>query len=59
LVTTPGADSLAAFADGEAEFFFHGDGSHQLDLHGDVVAGMTISAPPRSLAAPVTSVVRK
>src|SRR4051812_46124337 len=29
----------SAFADGEAESFFHGDGGDKLDLHLDVVAG--------------------
>src|SRR6478672_6922768 len=32
------ADGAAAFADGEAEAFFHGDRGDKLDLHLDVVA---------------------
>src|SRR5690606_16850086 len=29
----------AAFADGEAQAFFHGDGRHQADFHRDVITG--------------------
>ena len=32
-----GADGAAALADGEAEFFFHGDRHNQLDLHFDII----------------------
>src|SRR3569833_37278 len=34
-----GADGAAAFADGEAQAFFHGDGVDQAHHHADVVAG--------------------
>src|SRR5690348_7867255 len=33
-----GADGAPAFADGEAQALFHGDGLDELDVHGDVVA---------------------
>ena len=32
-----GADGAAAFADGKAQTFFHGDGGDQLHRDGDVV----------------------
>ena len=34
-----GADGTAAFADGEAEALFHGDGVDELDVEGSVIAG--------------------
>src|SRR5690606_15977842 len=34
-----GADGTAAFTDGEAQAFFHGDRRNQLHGNGDVVAG--------------------
>ena len=49
----------AAFTDSEAEALLDGDGGDQLDLHVDVIAGITISTPSGSLISPVTSVVRK
>ena len=55
-----GADGMAAFADSEAETFFHSDRSDQLDAMPSTLSpGMIISVPAGSVATPVTSVVRK
>jgi hypothetical protein len=55
-----GADGAAALADGEAEAGLHGDGlALEVDLMVTLSPGMHISAPPRRLMEPVTSVVRK
>ena len=35
----PGGDGAAAFSDGEAQAFVHGDGGDEFDFEGGVVAG--------------------
>ncbi len=53
------ADGAAAFADSEAQLFFHRDRHDQLDVNRALSPGMTISVPSGSVTMPVTSVVRK
>src|SRR5579884_967790 len=47
-----GADGAAAFADGEAQLFFHGDGGDELDRHLGVVARHHHLHPRRQLHRP-------
>jgi len=54
LATTPAPDRAAALADGEAQLLLHGDRNDQRDLHGHVVARITISVPSGNVTTPVT-----
>ena len=55
----PRADGPTTLTDSEPKSLVHGDRVDQLDLHLDVVSGITISVPSGRLETPVTSVVRK
>jgi hypothetical protein len=59
IIRAAGADGTAAFTDGEAQAFFHGDRGDQLDGDADVVARHDHFLVLGQLDAPVTSVVRK